>query len=89
MSTKKEMLEKTFADTPDLKRRIYYTLTQDKNLHSRMTAKALSLLMAKLREKKVINDDEIEDILWDVVEYQVAQVEATNVPAVENSLAKK
>jgi len=60
-----EVLRKqTFKDdVPELEKRVFYTLTDKKDLQVHRIAKALSLAIKALREKQVFSDDEIDELL--------------------------
>lgn len=69
MPTRDEILNKlTHKDQGlDLRRRVHYTLAPDAASQMNLTTKALALLIAKLHEKKVLSDAEIDDLLLSTV----------------------
>ena len=69
MPTREEYLNKfTNKDENfELEMRVFYTLTENKPLQAHRVAKALSLLIKHLHDKKLLNDKEIDDLLLDAV----------------------
>ena len=70
--TKKEkeeiLCKETFkGDVEEMEKRIFYTLTQEKNLQTHRIAKLISMLIKKLHDKKVLKDDDIDDLLLECI----------------------
>lgn len=55
------------GDVEELEKRVFYTLTDHKDIQSALTAKAFALLMRKLHDKGIINDKDVDDLLLEVV----------------------
>ncbi len=69
MPNKEDILrEKTHKeDGVALDRRVFYTLNDDKFLQAYRNTKAIALLVSHLRQKQLISDDEIDELLFDCV----------------------
>lgn len=69
MATREEILERqTFKEEGiELGQRVFYTLTQNQNAETKFIAKGLALLIVRLKEKNLVTDAEIDDLLFDTV----------------------
>lgn len=67
MARKKDLLQKlTFKeDGMEMDRRVFYTLTDRKEMQAHRTAKAVALLVRLLHEKKMLTEKEIDQLLLD------------------------
>ena len=67
MPTKVEVLKtETYKDDEDeLEARIYYTLMDKKEIQIHRISKFVSLTVKMLHEKEILNDDEIDELLFD------------------------
>lgn len=65
MPTREELLDKiTYkSDGLELDKRIYYCLTESKDLHNHRNSKFLSILTRTLIDKGILQEDEIDNIL--------------------------
>lgn len=60
--------ENTYKDQGvDLTRRVFYTLQDDKGLQVHRNTKAIALLVNHVREKNLISDEEIDELLFDCI----------------------
>lgn len=66
MPNKDDILrEKTFKEEGmETDRRVFYTLTEDKDLASHRTSKALALLVRLLSERGVLSEEDIDELLF-------------------------
>lgn len=69
MPNKDDILrEQTFKEEGfDTDRRVYYTLTSVEKLASHRTSKAVALLVKLLEEKGLIDESDIDDLLFDCI----------------------
>lgn len=68
MPTRNQLLaDKTFKNTDDLGRRVYYTLTDTKGQSAHRVSKLLSLLVVKLSERGQLSETELDDILLETI----------------------
>jgi hypothetical protein len=69
MPNKEDILrEKTFkGDVDELEKRIFYTLTDEKQLEIGRLCKAYSILLKMLHEKNILTNEEIDEILFETV----------------------
>ena len=60
--------EKTFKEEGwEVDRRIFYTLSDDTGVQAYRNAKALAFLVKLLREKDILSEEELDDLLFDCV----------------------
>jgi hypothetical protein len=69
MANRNDILyDKTFkGQVEELEKRVYYTLTSEEKIQTHKVAKAFSILVKLLHEKNILNDDEIDELLFEVV----------------------
>ena len=66
MNYEEWLAKETFKeDGLELEKRVFYTLTNSKPIQADRTAKALSLLVKHLRDSNVINDADIDRVLFE------------------------
>jgi hypothetical protein len=68
MPTRDDLLrDETFKDEGlETDVRVYYTLTDKKNVQAHRTAKAISLLVATLERKGLLTNAEIDELLLEI-----------------------
>jgi hypothetical protein len=60
--------EKTYKnDVVELDQRVFYTLSNDKDLQNHRNTKAIALLVKVLHEKKQLSDGEVDELLLQCV----------------------
>jgi hypothetical protein len=66
MATREDVLRsETFKENGlSLEERVFYTLTQNDALQPKRTVKAISLLVAILKDRGVMTDDEVDEFLF-------------------------
>jgi hypothetical protein len=58
--------DKTFKEEGmEVGRRVFYTLSDDKTVQGHRTTKAVALLVELLREKNIMSEKELDDLLFD------------------------
>jgi hypothetical protein len=68
MTTKEEFLaERTHKQIPEMSKRIYYTLMADKSVDTHRIAKTLALLIGRLEDEGILDEEEIDQMLIEVV----------------------
>lgn len=68
MPTLEDVLrEKTFKDVEEVERRVFYTLTQDKDLTAHRNSKLLSLIVARLRKTNALSEKEMDELLFEII----------------------
>lgn len=60
--------DKTFKEEGmDTDRRVFYTLTVDEKMTSHRTSKALATLIKLMRERQVIKESDVDDLLVECI----------------------
>jgi hypothetical protein len=60
--------DETFkGDVDEIDRRVYYTLTKNKDLEAHRTAKAVASLVELLHRKGTLTEDEVDEFLFGCV----------------------
>ena len=67
-NTEDVLREKTYKnDGLELDQRVFYTLSNDKNLQDHRNTKAIALLVKVLHDKKQLSDGEVDELLLQCV----------------------
>lgn len=68
MPTMEDVLrEKTFKDVEQVEKRVFYTLTQDKELIGHRNSKLLSLVVAHFNKANALSDKELDELLFEII----------------------
>lgn len=69
MANREDVLrDETYKDqTDDLEHRVFYTLNNKKGMELHRVTKAITLVIVRLREQGILDDDSLDDLLLECV----------------------